>query len=67
MKCPFFQTECLKEECTAFEVRDKLGKYYFEKGDAGRILIKDQPYCSALNLYIPERKPEVNKYKDWIG
>jgi len=53
--CPFFQKECLQEKCTAFSLREKTGdwKYDSDLGDMTAPLIADQPYCSALNVFLP--------------
>ena len=64
-KCPFFGCRCMKEECTAFELKD-----FYKKGelvsftdcfgftDVGEtyIIKKDVPYCNALKIWLPRGK-----------
>ncbi len=35
MKCPFFQAECLKENCTAYKIKDE----YFNSEKEGHAII----------------------------
>lgn len=65
MKCPFFQTECLKEECEAYEKEKSVCEPFPTSGFFTKV-IGHKPYCYALNRFLPERK-EINKSKDWIG
>ena len=63
MKCPFFRTECLKEDCTAYTTEVRVGKDKWvqtvEDGMQyiGQTFTKN-PYCNALKVEIPRRKEE---------
>jgi hypothetical protein len=64
-KCPFFQEPCLREKCTAFILRDTLGKPYISTfGDLSDVvadIISDQPYCTALEVFLSQIKEEKSK------
>ena len=61
MKCPFFQTECLEEDCTAYEEREYSRLSGFTVDDLYRMellesYLEKEEYCHALNTSIPRRK-----------
>jgi len=53
MICPFFREECFKDNCVAYELKDRLGKMKVFKGELIQELIQNQPYCNALNCHLP--------------
>jgi len=58
-KCPFFRERCLRKECTAFSLRDTYGPRFMDQGEWARKILKDQPYCTALNIFLPRIKKET--------
>jgi len=53
--CPFFQKECLQERCTAFCLKSRTGNWIYDKSmsDMMALLVKNQPYCNALKIFLP--------------
>lgn len=58
MICPFFQEECLKEKCTAYELKQESSPEDFQDGTYRYVTIvqRDVHYCNALKCELPERK-----------
>ena len=54
--CTIFREQCLANRCTAFILKDKVGEPYYSKewDDVIGDIVKDQPYCNMLNIFLPK-------------
>jgi hypothetical protein len=59
MKCPYYHTECTKDECAAYEVVEytnvggKDESAYWAYRAEMEHLIRRKPYCHALKRDLP--------------
>ena len=54
-KCPYFNCECVKEKCLAFERRTEVVK---KQGFVVNDFYKNRAYCRALEKFLPELKED---------
>jgi hypothetical protein len=68
-KCPWFGEPCLRDDCTAFELRSRRSMAYncteCQNGNIEVVLphmcFSEGAYCKALKMWLPERKSDQKR------